>query len=71
MQGWATKEDVMTSAQVFVGIDVSKAQLDIALRPEGRLNSHGFPKRLRHLPCHARLKKQPFSSRWRKSPLHF
>jgi transposase len=36
MQGWATKEDVMTSAQVFVGIDVSKAQLDIALRPEGR-----------------------------------
>jgi transposase len=26
----------MTSAQVFVGIDVSKAQLDIALRPEGR-----------------------------------
>jgi transposase len=36
MQGWATKEDGMTSAQVFVGIDVSKAQLDIALRPEGR-----------------------------------
>ena len=26
----------MTRAQVFVGIDVSKAQLDIALRPEGR-----------------------------------
>jgi hypothetical protein len=26
----------MTSAQVSVGIDVSKAQLDIALRPEGR-----------------------------------
>lgn len=26
----------MTSASVFVGIDVSKAQLDIALRPEGR-----------------------------------
>ena len=26
----------MTSAQVFVGIDVSKGQLDIALRPEGR-----------------------------------
>jgi transposase len=36
MQGWATKEDRMTSAQIFVGIDVSKAQLDIALRPEGR-----------------------------------
>src|SRR5439155_25969261 len=36
MQGWATKEDVMTSTQIFVGIDVSKAQLDIALRPEGR-----------------------------------
>jgi len=30
-----------------------------------------FNMRLRHLPCHARLKKQPFSSRWRKSPLHF
>lgn len=26
----------MTSASVFAGIDVSKAQLDIALRPEGR-----------------------------------
>ena len=26
----------MTRAQVFVGIDVSKAQLDMALRPEGR-----------------------------------
>ena len=36
MQGWATKEDGMTSAQIFVGIDVSKAQLDVALRPEGR-----------------------------------
>jgi transposase len=39
MQGWATKEDGMTSAQVFVGIDVSKAQLDIALRPEGRFSA--------------------------------
>jgi transposase len=39
MQGWATKEDGMTSAQVFVGIDVSKAQLDVALRPEGRLSA--------------------------------
>jgi transposase len=39
MQGRATKEDVMTSAQVFVGIDVSKAQLDIALRPEGRFST--------------------------------
>ena len=29
----------MTSAQVFVGIDVSKAQLDIALRPEGRFSA--------------------------------
>lgn len=26
----------MTRVQVFVGIDVSKAQLDVALRPEGR-----------------------------------
>lgn len=32
----ATKEDVMTRTQVFVGIDISKAQLDLALRPEGR-----------------------------------
>ena len=29
----------MTSAQVFVGIDVSKAQLDLALRPEGRFSA--------------------------------
>ena len=36
MQGWATKEDVMTSTQVFVGVDISKAQLDLALRPEGQ-----------------------------------
>jgi len=36
LQGWATKEDMMTHPPVFVGIDVSKAQLDLALRPEGR-----------------------------------
>jgi hypothetical protein len=30
MQGWATKEDMMTSTQVFVGIDVSNKQLDLA-----------------------------------------
>jgi transposase len=36
MQGWATKEDMMTSTQVFVGIDVSKKQLDLAFRPAGR-----------------------------------
>jgi len=29
----------MTSAQIFVGIDVSKAQLDMALRPEGRFSA--------------------------------
>jgi len=29
----------MRSAQVFVGIDVSKAQLDLALRPEGRFSA--------------------------------
>ena len=47
----------MTSAQVFVGIDVSKAQLDIALRPEGRFaasnDDAGFAqviKRLRAVP---------------------
>jgi transposase len=34
-QGWAIEEDTMASPPVFVGIDVSKAQLDIALRPEG------------------------------------
>jgi transposase len=57
MQGWATKEAVMTSAQVFVGIDVSKAQLDMALRPEGRFatsnNDAGFAQiieRLRAVP---------------------
>jgi transposase len=33
-QGWAIKEDAMTAPPVFVGVDVSKAQLDIALRPE-------------------------------------
>jgi transposase len=39
MQGRATQEeDVMTRIQVFVGIDVSKAQLDIALRPEGQFS---------------------------------
>lgn len=36
MQGWATTEDAMSHPPVFVGIDVSKAQLDVALRPEGR-----------------------------------
>jgi hypothetical protein len=29
----------MTSAQVFVGIDVSKAQLDVALRPKGQFSA--------------------------------
>jgi transposase len=29
----------MTSAQIFVGIDVSKAQLDVALRPEGQFSA--------------------------------
>jgi transposase len=35
LQGWATKEDMMTHTPVFVGIDVSKGQLDITLRPGG------------------------------------
>ena len=26
----------MTTSQIFVGMDVSKAQLDIAIRPQGR-----------------------------------
>ncbi len=35
-QGRATaEEDPMTSAPVFVGIDVSKARLDVACRPSG------------------------------------
>jgi transposase len=53
MQGWATKEDVMTSTQVFVGVDISKAQLDLALRPEGQFsvpnNEAGFAQVLEHL----------------------
>ena len=39
LQGWATKEDMMTHTSVFVGIDVSKAQLDLALRPGGRFSA--------------------------------
>src|SRR5213594_3802922 len=38
MQGRATQEDGMMRTQVFVGIDVSKAQLDVAFRPEGRVS---------------------------------
>src|SRR2546421_10601656 len=39
MQGRATQEDGMMRTQVFVGIDVSKAQLDLAFRPEGRFSA--------------------------------
>src|SRR5207244_13535843 len=39
MQGRATQEEVMMSAPVFVGIDVSQAQLDIALRPAGHFTA--------------------------------
>jgi len=43
------------SAQVFVGIDVSKAQLDIALRPEGRFaasnDDTGFAQVLERQGC--------------------
>jgi transposase len=53
MQGWATKEDVMTRTQVYVGIDISKAQLDLALRPEGQFsapnNEAGFAQVLERL----------------------
>ena len=38
LQGRATKEDCITTPQVSVGIDVSKAQFDLALRPEGRFS---------------------------------
>jgi hypothetical protein len=39
MQGRATKEDAMTRTQVFVGIGISKAQLDLAFRPEGQFST--------------------------------
>jgi hypothetical protein len=43
----------MTSTQVFVGIDISKAQLDLALRPEGQFsapnNEAGFAQVLERL----------------------
>lgn len=43
----------MTNAQIFVGIDVSKAQLDVALRPEGRFSASndeaGFAQILKRL----------------------
>ena len=39
MQGRATKKDVMASVPVFVGIDVSKAQLDLAFRPEAKFSA--------------------------------
>jgi len=39
MQGRATQEEVMMNAPVFVGIDVSQAQLDIALRPAGHFTA--------------------------------
>ena len=43
----------MTTESVFVGIDVSKAQLDIALRPEGRFavpnDEAGIARILAHL----------------------
>ena len=34
-QGRAKKEELMTDATIFAGIDVAKARLDIALRPSG------------------------------------
>jgi transposase len=37
MPGGATKEDMMTRTQVIVGLAVSKTQLDLAFRPEGRV----------------------------------
>src|SRR5213593_2964311 len=39
MQGRATQEDGMMRTQVFVGIDVSKAQVEVAFRPEGRFSA--------------------------------
>jgi hypothetical protein len=36
-------EDGMTSAQICVGIDVSNAQLDVALRPEERFAASNRP----------------------------
>jgi transposase len=39
MQDRAIQEEVQMSAPVYVGIDVSKAQLDVAMRPEGRFSA--------------------------------
>src|SRR5256885_11281112 len=38
MQGRVIQEVGIMRTQVFVGIDVSKAQLDVAFRPEGRVS---------------------------------
>ena len=35
LQGRANKEEAVSKASVYVGIDVSKAQLDVAVRPSG------------------------------------
>jgi transposase len=53
LQGRATKEDMMTHPPVFVGIDVSKGQMDFAFRPGGSRsvpnNEAGFTQILAHL----------------------
>ncbi len=35
LQGWATRREGMSPAPVYVGIDVAKTRLDIAIRPSG------------------------------------
>jgi transposase len=49
MQGRAITEERMTPMPVFVGIDVSKAQLDVAVRPEGRFSVDNNEQGLRQL----------------------
>ncbi len=48
-QGWATKEDMMPPTPVFVGIDVSKAQLDLLVGQKAGLPP---PLRRRASPTH-------------------
>src|SRR3989441_7930832 len=49
----------MTNIAVFVGVDVSKAQLDIAVRPEGRSEEHTSElQSLAYLVCRLLLEKK-------------
>jgi hypothetical protein len=51
-------EECMTQRSVFVGIDVSKAQLDVAMRPEGRFSAVHDKQGLAQLLEHCRPLRQ-------------